>query len=350
MTMPLLQRLAQTFRPASIVVIEPDASHPLLDEARATGAHVMIGQPSSPRVLLPVIAGRRGCALRRLYALRGDVTDNEAVLDAAQTILRRYQPDPDRQPHLVARIDDPAARGSLARLAHRPVQPLVRGRPQRPRIDRLRPARPGLPSPGPAVAAVRGQHPGPGHPPRTGPAGLGTAARASPQAPDPAERRSGGLSRPATRRPLPLQHVLLLDRRAEDLRREYLATSPPSVVRALCEVRAEPVSWMDGLLAMLDAMPPAAAAETTVVVADALSERGMHEAGRVARLHPGIPVFVQTSEGAGTSGAIFDLLHPFQRALLVDGEVPEDTWTRVARHWHECYRLSHPPAPGNPGR
>ncbi len=48
MTMPLLQRLAQTFRPASIVVIEPDASHPLLDQARATGAHVMIGQPVIP--------------------------------------------------------------------------------------------------------------------------------------------------------------------------------------------------------------------------------------------------------------------------------------------------------------
>jgi hypothetical protein len=107
MTMPLLERLAQTFRPASIVVIEPDASHPLLDQARATGAHVMIGEPSSPRVLLPVIAGSRGCALLRLYALRGDVTDNEAVLDAAQTVLRRYRPHPDRQPHLVARIDDP---------------------------------------------------------------------------------------------------------------------------------------------------------------------------------------------------------------------------------------------------
>jgi hypothetical protein len=107
MTIPLLRQLAQTFRPASIVVIEPDASHPLLDEARATGAHVMIGHPSSPRVLLPIIAGRRGCALRRLYALRGDVADNEAVLAAAQAVLRRYHPDPDRQPHLVARIDDP---------------------------------------------------------------------------------------------------------------------------------------------------------------------------------------------------------------------------------------------------
>ena len=107
LTVPVLQRLAQTFRPGSIVVIEPDASHPLLDEARATGARVMVGQPSSPKVLLPVIAGRRGCALRRLYALRGEVADNEAVLAAARTILRRYQPDPDRQPHLVVLINDP---------------------------------------------------------------------------------------------------------------------------------------------------------------------------------------------------------------------------------------------------
>jgi hypothetical protein len=86
-TLPLLQRLAQTFRPGSIVVIEPDASHPLLDAARATGAHVMIGQPASPRVLLPVIAGPRGCALRRLYALQGDVADNEAVLAATKLVV-----------------------------------------------------------------------------------------------------------------------------------------------------------------------------------------------------------------------------------------------------------------------
>src|SRR5208283_5153764 len=42
LTMPLLRRLADTGRPASIVVIEPDASHPLLEEARATGAHIMV--------------------------------------------------------------------------------------------------------------------------------------------------------------------------------------------------------------------------------------------------------------------------------------------------------------------
>lgn len=35
-------------------------------EARATGVHVMIGPPTSPRVVLPIIASSRGCALLRL--------------------------------------------------------------------------------------------------------------------------------------------------------------------------------------------------------------------------------------------------------------------------------------------
>ena len=32
----------------------------------------MIADPASPQVLLPVLAGRGGCALRYLYALRQD--------------------------------------------------------------------------------------------------------------------------------------------------------------------------------------------------------------------------------------------------------------------------------------
>ena len=181
MTIPVLQRLAQTFRPGSIVVIEPNAGHPLLDEARATGVHVMIGSPSSPRVLLPVIAGRRGCALRRLYALRGDVAENEAVLAAARTVLHRYPADPDRQPHLVARIDDPrhadhwrgwhAGRSSRwfedALSAHESTASGLLDQVFRTRAKQLLP--------------VRGQHTGPGHPPRAGPAGLGR--RSSPKPP-----------------------------------------------------------------------------------------------------------------------------------------------------------------------
>src|SRR5712691_8889394 len=94
-------------------------------------------------------------------------------------------------------------------------------------------------------------------------------------------------------------------------------------------------------------MTPAEAAETTVVIADAPAEANMHEAGRAARLYPGTPVLVLSSDGAGVTGAVFDLLQPFQRALLVDGRAPEDTWTRIARHWHECYRLANPAAPGD---
>jgi len=368
MTIPLLERLAQTYRPGSIVVIEPDASHPLLAEARATGVRVMIGSPSSPRILLPVIAGSHGCALRRLYALQGDVADNEAVLAAATTILRRYQPHPDRQPHLVARIDDPrhadhwrswhmgrssrwfedalsahesTASGLLDQVFRTGARQLLLCGDSTLALAILRElARRGWERQELSDAASSSN--GAGVPLGTSNSGISSNGHPGSASPAPAPAAQ------PPHAPLPVQHVLLLDRRAEDLRREFLATSPPSVVRALCDVRAEPRHWMDGLLAMLDTMPPPAAAGTAVVVADAVSERGMHEAGRVARLHPGIPVFVQTSEGGGTSGAIFDLLHPFQRALLVDGAVPEDTWTRVARHWHECYRLSHPPVPGNP--
>jgi hypothetical protein len=361
MTMPVLQRLAETGRPASIVVIEPDRNHPLLDEARATGARVMIGLPTSPRVLLPIIAGWRGCALRRLYALRDDVTENEAILAAAEAILGRYPPDPDRQPHLVARIDDPrhadhwrgwhAGRSSrwfedalschettasalLDQVFRRPIRQLVLCGDSTLALAILRElARRAWERQELAAAAARGSALN-GHAIRNG---------ARPAAQQPTGQHPRHLPGP-----LPVQHVLLLDQRADDLRREYLATSPGPLVGALCEVTAQPGAWPDELLPLLDAMPGADAAGTTVVVADALSQRGRHEAGRVARLHPDIPVFLLTSDGAGTSGAIFDLLHPFQRAFLVDGEVPEDSWTRVARHWHECYRLSHPPDAANP--
>jgi hypothetical protein len=345
MTMPLLEQLARTFRPASIVVIEPDASHPLLDQARATGAHVMIGQPASSRVLLPVIAGSRGCALRRLYALRGSVTDNEAVLDAAQAVLRRYQPDPDRQPHLVARIDDPRHadhwRGWHVGRSSRWFQDALSAHESTAsalldQVFRTAPRQLLLAGDSTLALAILRE--------------LARRAWERRQLADAASTstHAGAEADQQLTAPLPVRRVVLLDRRAEDLRREYLATSPPPMVRALCEVNAEASSWKDRLLATLDAMPPAAGAETSVIVAETLSERGMHEAGRVARLHPGIPVFVLTSEGAETSGAIFDLLHPFPQALLTGGQLPEDTWTRVARHWHDCYRLSHPPGPADP--
>lgn len=350
MTIPFVAELAATGRPASIVVIEPDAAHPLLDDARATGVHVMIGQPALPRVLLPVIAGNRGCALRRLYALAEDVAENEAVLAAAKKCLLRYRPDPQRQPHLVARIDDPR-HADHWRGAHIGISGLW-----------LEDALSAHESTASAVAdqlALTGAS----QVLLCGDSTLALAivrelARRAWEQRELAEAAAAGrdrdgrdaAARDGAARPGPGQepvaHVLLLDQRAEDLRREYLATSPPPVAQALPAIRTEPSPWQGALLGMLDAMTPATAAHTAVVVADVLSEGSMHEAGRVARLHPYTPVFVLTSDGGGTSGAIFDQLQPYQRALLVGGQVPEDTWTRVARHWHECFRLRNPPAPG----
>jgi hypothetical protein len=363
MTLPLLQRLAQTRRPSRIIVIEPDVSHPLLDEARATGARIMIGDPASTRVLQPVLAGWRGCALSFLYALRPDARDNEAVLAAAYPILRRYRPHPERQPHLIVRIDDPrhanhwrgwrcgtsdqwfedalsaqevtacALVTEIFRTGAR--QLLLCGDSTLALAILLELARRSWERRALIEAAAIGRT---AHPDATWPDGSG---------PD----RTG----PHELARFRVEHVVLLDRRAEDLRREYHATSPYAISGGRPVVTAQPDPWKEYLLATLDAMTPAAAAETAVVVTDGISEEGMHEAGRVARLHSDVPVFVLTrdglgtSDGAGTSDAIFDQLRPFQRTLLVRGEEPEDTWTRVARYWHECFRLRHPPVPGEPG-
>jgi hypothetical protein len=351
MSLPFLEQLVRTGRAASIVVIEPDASHPLLGQARDTGARVMIGQPAQPRVLLPVIAGGRGCALRRLYALQEDVGENEAVLAAAKSVLARYRPNPERQPHLVARIDDPrhadywrgAHIGAAAMWledalsAHESTASALADQVLRTGVEQLLLCGDSTL----ALAILRelarraweqrelGEAAAIGHAARRGAPGPGGADGVLPHS-------------------LPLQRVVLVDRRADDLRREYLATSPGPIAQALPAVSTAAGSWQDTLLEMLDAMTPAVAALTAVVVADGPSEDGMHKAGRAARLHPGIPVFVLTSDGAGTTGAIFDQLRPYQQSLLVGGQVPEDAWTRVARHWHECFRLRYPPVPGDP--
>jgi hypothetical protein len=360
MTMPVLQQLAMTRRPNRIIVIEPDIAHPLLDEARATGARIMIGDPASERVLQPVLAGWHGCALSYLYALRQDVQENEAVLAAAHQILRRYQPHPERQPHLIARIDDPRHanhwRGWRCGTSSQWFEDALSAQEVTAsalvnEIFRIRARRLLLCGDSALALAIllelarRSWE-------RRGLIEAAAAGHAAyPEAVDPAETRAADGADgavPHALAPHPLECVLLMDRRAEDLRREYLATSAHCTDGAPPQVTAQPQPWKEQLLATLDAMVPDEAAETAVVIADALSEDGIHEAGRVARLHPGVPVFVLTSDGAGSHGAIFDLLHPFQRTLLVDGETLEDTWTRVARHWHECHRLRRPPVPGDP--
>ena len=341
-TLPLLRRLAkEARRPRDIIVIEPDDDNPLLEEAKLTGVRVVIGDPESPYLQRPIISGLRGCALSYLYALRDRVPDNEAVIMTAKDVLRRYQPDPDRQPHLVALIDDPrhadhwrgthsgtpggwfedalssaesTARGLVSQvLRRRPRHLLVCGDSTLTLAILLELARRAWEQAELVKSATAGRAAMPGLPP------LADAPAA-----------------------LPLESVALLDLRSPDIKREYLASAPTAILGSLAAVAAHPVRWHDHLLRTLDAMDPAKARQTAVIIAEGPPGSGVHEAGRVARLHPDTPVFVLASAGDGMGGAIFDLLHPFEPGLLIEGEVPEDTWTRVARHWHECYRLRHP--------
>ena len=348
LTIPLLKRLTETARsPRAIIVIEPDDDNSLLEEAKRTGARVVIGDPASPALLRPIISSWRGCALSNLYALRDKVADNEAVIDETARILSRYQPDPDRQPHLVALIDDPRhadhwrgvrsgrsgvwfedALSSAESTAHALVSRVLRTQPRHLLLCGdstltlailLQLARRAWEQAELVNAASTGRAAAPDLPP-------------PPDAPT----------------PLPLTGVSLLDLRSHDIRREYLASAPAAVLDSLPNVVAHPVRWRDHLLRTLDAMDLAQARETAVIIADGPPGSGVHEAGRVARLHPETPVFVLATAGNAMGGAIFDLLHPFEPGLLIGGEVPEDTWTRVARHWHECYRLTHPLPPGHP--
>jgi len=349
MTIPLLRRLTSAGHESRVVVIEPDQRHPLLDEARGTGAQIVVADPASPQVLTPLLRGLRGPQLRYLFSLRPEAAENEAVLSAARFVLRHSRSDPDRPPHLIARIDDPrhadlwrgqrigasslwfedalspqestacALVNQVFRTNTRQV--LLCGDSTLALAVLLELAHRAWERQGLVEAAARGR------------------------AADPAAFAQDGTA-PSAMSPHPAERVVLLDRRAEDLRREYLATSPQSIVQALPAVEVRPGVWRDQLLACLDTMTSAEAAETAVLIVDIPTERGLREAGRVARLHPGTQVFVLSSDGAGVTGAVFDQLQPFQRALLVEGQAPEDTWTRIARHWHESYRLLHPVVSG----
>jgi hypothetical protein len=106
--------------------------------------------------------------------------------------------------------------------------------------------------------------------------------------------------------------------------------------------------WRGQLLRYLDTRPAAEAAACVVVITDAPSPGNTHEAGRVARLHPGTVIYAQSVDDAGEAGVVFDRLHHFRRGFLVDGTLPADTWTRLARHNHECYRLRWPVPAGSP--
>jgi hypothetical protein len=364
MTIPLLRRLALEEGPRNVIVIEPDIGNPLIDEARGCGVRVIIGDPAARRMLSPIISGWRGPKLSYLYALSHHVPDNEVVLKTAGDILRQSRADPDRQPHLVARIDDPRHavywRGRHSGTSESWFEDAlsceeVTARSLVRRVQRMGTRQLFLCGDSTLALAVllefaqsaweRHELMKAADAGRDAIIGQRAAANGDAADEDEADLEMLDLETPAQ---LPLERIVLLDSRAADLHREYLATAPKPVVEALPILDTQSEPWNTQLLSTLDRMHPREALESAVLVVDSLSESSLHEAGRVARLHAGTPVFVLIAKGKTANTTIFDQLHPFQRALLVDGAVPEDTWARVARHWHECHRLAHPVAPGDP--
>ena len=89
LTMPLLQRLAETGRPSRIVVIEPDSNHPLLEDARATEGARDGGQPGGgPN---SAAGHRRMARVRAQLCLRAAERPGR---ERGRTGHRRPDPDP----------------------------------------------------------------------------------------------------------------------------------------------------------------------------------------------------------------------------------------------------------------
>jgi hypothetical protein len=339
LSIALLKSLAESARsPRSIIVIEPDDKHPLLEEVRLTGVRVVIGAPDSPHILRPIISAVRGCALAHLYALSDKVSDNEAVIHQATLIISRCKADKDRQPHLVALIEDPR-HADRWRADHS-------GNWDERFEDALSSAETTARSLVSQVLLKKPRHVlvcGDGT--LTVPILVELARRAWGQAELVRAREAGLAVRPDL---MPCEEVTLFDLRAHDIKREFLRSAPGPVLGSLPDMAEVTADWRTDLQRRLDDLDPAQARETAVIITAGPPGSGVHEGGRIARLLPETPVFVLAALGDARSGAIFDLLHPFEPSLLVDGAVPEDTWTRLARHWHECYRLSHPVPPGDP--
>lgn len=344
LSIPLLKCLAKD-SPRTVIVIEPDDKNPLLEEARLTGARIVIGKPDATHILRPIISAVRGCALTHLYALSDKVAENETVIQEAAAIIGRCKAHRDRQPHLVALVEDPRhadrwrgdhsgswdiwfedALSSAETTARSLVSQVLLKQPRHVMVC------------GDSTLTV--------------PILVELARRAWDQA-ELVRALGTGLAAepdlvpPNAPSPLPVEEVTLLDLRSRDIKREYLKSAPGPVLASLPDITEVPAEWRADLQRSLDALDPAEARETAVIITESPPGSGVHEAGRIARLRPETPVFVLAAAGDAERGAIFDLLHPFEPSLLVNGTVPEDTWTRIARHWHECYRLSHPVPPGH---
>jgi hypothetical protein len=249
---------------------EPDRHHTLLEEARSTGAQIVISDPRSEQVLLPMVRGLRGPQLRYLFALRPEAAENQAILTAAGQVLSKYRPNPDRPPHLIDRIDDPRHadiwRGRQIGGSRRWFEDALSAQESTARTLVYQLARTGarqvlLCADSTLALAVllelarRAWE-------QQGRDAAGQMAAGHGTGNGDGARPAGGCDRFPAR-------VVLLDTRAGDLVREYRATAPSAVQQALPDVTVCSNNWRDNLLATMDGLSSGAAARTAIVITEA---------------------------------------------------------------------------------
>jgi hypothetical protein len=348
LTLPLLGRLMDDWEP--VVVIEPDPAHPLLEQARQTRARIIIGNPWAQGVLEPLVVNWRGPKLSRLYALRGE-EENEAVLATVRSVLDRYGGSLLSGSRLIVRIDDPLNAAYWRASRTQPGDLVIE--------DAISVAECTARTLADHLAAIQLR--------RVLICGGGSltlalllelarqsweqaqlAAAAAGMQPPAEERESMAPPAQAPVSASPVLRLTLLDPGAGDTRRDYLRTAPPAFTEGPRKIDAEPGRWQEHLLPALDAVPGEEAGQTAVVVTDRISVPELHEIERITRLHPQAAVFTQLPTAGSSAAARFYGLHVFTPGFLVDGEVPEDSWTRIARHWHQCRRMMYAGPPGAP--
>jgi hypothetical protein len=368
MTLALLRELVTRSPGRKVVIIESDPGHPMLEEARATGARVIIGDPASPEDLRHVLTHRGRSSARTLFALHASAVDNEEILRGAQQILGGAVRDTDHDPHLVARIDDPRHadtwRGDHIgadepwlddalspyettalnvvgqALGRQPQTLIVCGDTTLALAILIETARTAWEQAGLAAARRAGQDSAGLVGAGLGGAGLGGAGQSGAGQADQAAQADAGAEPDALEFPV----VRVLDAHAADLKREFAATAPAALQAALGDVGTESRPWHTELLSYLDTLGPDPAAGTVIIVTDEPTAAGVHEAGRVARLHPRTALYFRSEGRVGVPEGVFDGLRYYQPGFLVGGDLPDDTWTRLARHNHETYRLRRPGA------